>query len=80
MLPDYIARSSASGISKCSNKRELLKKAARGEIFRIRDGRGYLIEDLSYSYPYLTKEGKAVIKEIGRRFRKKISGTSLTGI
>lgn len=79
MLPDYIARSSAAGIDKCRNKRELLKKAAHGEVYRIRNGRGYSIEDMSHSYPYLTKEGKAIIKEIGRRFRKKISGTSLRG-
>jgi len=77
MLPDYIGRSSASGIGKCSNKKELLKKAAHREVFRIRSGRGYVVEDLSYSYPYLTKEGKALIKEIGKRFRKKISGTGL---
>jgi hypothetical protein len=79
MLPDYITMSSAAGIDKCRNKRELLKKAVRGEVFRIRDGRGYTIEDLSHSYPYLTKDGKAVIKEMGRRFRKKISYTSLRG-
>jgi len=77
MLPDYIARSSAAGIDKCASKSELLRKAARGEVRRVRDGRGFEIEDLSYSYPYLTKEGKAVLKEIGRRFRKKISGTGL---
>jgi hypothetical protein len=79
MLPDYIKRSSASGIDKCSNKKELIKKVKQRELFRIRDGRGYVIEDLSYSYPYLTKEGKALIREIGKRFRKKISGTSLRG-
>jgi len=79
MLPDYIARSSAAGIDKCASKSELLRKAARGEVRRVRDGRGFEIEDLSHSYPYLTKEGKAVLKEIGRRFRKKISGTRLRG-
>ncbi len=79
MLPDYIARSSASGIDKCATKRELMKKAARGEVSRVRNGKGYIIEDMSHSYPYLTREGKAVLKEIGRRFRKKISGTSLRG-
>lgn len=79
MLPDYIARSSASGIAKCSNRKELIKKYFRGEVVRVRDGRGYSIEDLSHSYPYLTREGKAVIREIGRRFRKKISGTRLRG-
>ncbi|MCX6332733.1 MAG: DUF5715 family protein [Bacteroidia bacterium] len=79
MLPDYISRSSASGISRCANKGELLKKAVRGEVRRVRDGRGYEIEDLSHSYPYLTREGKVVLKEIGRRYRKKISGTNLRG-
>jgi hypothetical protein len=79
MLPDYIGASSVSGINKCSNRKELLQKAGEGELFKIRDGRGYELEDLSYSYPYLTKEGKALLKEIGRRFRKKISGTRLRG-
>lgn len=79
MLPDYIGRSSISGIDRCSNKKELLKKAAQNEVFKIRKGRGYLVEDLSYSYPYLTKEGKALVREIGKRFSKKISGTRLRG-
>jgi len=79
MLPDYIARSSATGIEKCSNRKELMRKFFHGEVVRIRNSRGYTIEDLSYSYPYLTREGKAVIREMGRRFRKKISGTRLRG-
>lgn len=79
MLPDYIGESSISGINKCSNKKELLRKAAQNEVLKIRSGRGYVIEDLSYSYPYLTKEGKVLVREIGKRFRKKISGTRLRG-
>jgi hypothetical protein len=79
MLPDYMGQSSASGISKCSNKRDLLRKLRQGELFRIRDGRGYEVENLSYSYPYLTKDGKALLKEIGKRFRMKLSGTRLRG-
>ena len=79
MLPDYIAKSSAAGIEKCSTRKELMRQFYRGKVVRIRNGRGYSIEDLSYSYPYLTREGKAVIREIGRRFRKKISGTRLRG-
>jgi hypothetical protein len=79
MLSDYIGQSSISGISKCKDKRELLRKAVKREVLHIRDSKGYVVEDLSYSYPYLTKEGKALLKEIGRRFRKKISGTRLRG-
>jgi hypothetical protein len=79
MLPDYIGESSVSGISRCSNKRELLRKAGQGELFKIRNGRGFEVEDLSYSYPYLTKDGKALLKEIGKRFRKRVSVTKLRG-
>jgi len=79
MLPDYIAISSAAGIEKCRDRKELMKKAADREVFRIRNGRGYRIEDLSYSYPFLTKEGRKLVRDIGKRFRKKISGTPLGG-
>jgi len=78
-LPDYIGESRMSGISKCINKKELIKKAAHNEVFRIRNRRGVVIEDLTFSYPFLTKDGKSLIREIGRRFRKKISGTRLRG-
>ncbi len=79
MLPDYIGKSSISGIEKCRNKRELLKKTGQNKVYKIKNRRGYVVEDLSYSYPYLTKEGKALIGEIGKRFRKEISGTRLRG-
>ena len=79
MLPDYISKSVNTGISKCVNKKELLRKASRNEVFKIRNGRGFVVEDLSYSFPYLTREGKILTKEIGKRFRKKISGTKLRG-
>lgn len=79
MLPDYIGQSSSAGVSKSNNKKDILRKSRHGELFRIRNGRGYEIQDLTFSYPYLTKDGKALLKEIGRRFRKKISGTRLRG-
>lgn len=79
MLVDYIGESSAAGISKSSNKKELMKKVSANELKRIHNGRGYEIEDLAYSYSYLTPGGKALLKEIGKRFRKKIRGTRLRG-
>jgi hypothetical protein len=78
-IPDYIEKSDISGVEKCANRNEIRKRAARNELFRINGGKGYVIEDLSYSYPYLTKEGKTLLSEIGKRFRKKISGTGLRG-
>jgi hypothetical protein len=79
MLPDYIEESTASGITTCANKRDLIRKVSSGELKRVRNGRGYEVEDLFYSYPYLTNDGKALLKEMGRRFRKKMSGTRVRG-
>lgn len=79
MLTDYIGASSTAGISKCANKKELLSKVSNNELQRVRDGRGYEVEDLSYSYPYLTSDGKALLKEIGKRFRRKLTWTHLRG-
>jgi hypothetical protein len=78
-IPDYIGKSSRSGIKKCADKKELLENVSMKRLFRIRNGRGYIIEEFSYSYPYMTKDGKLLINEIGKRFRKKISGTHLRG-
>lgn len=78
-IPDYIGISSSAGIEKCSNRKELRKKVAAKQLFRVNGGRGYAVEDLSYSYPYLTGEGRELLSEIGRRFRKKLSGTRLKG-
>ena len=79
MLPDYIAASSAAGIPKCATKKELLARVSNDELVKIRGGRGYEIEDLTFSYPYLTPGGKNLLKEIGKRFRAKISDTPLRG-
>lgn len=79
MLPDYIAESSRSGIPRCRDKSELMKKVSSGDLHRIRDGRGYEIVDLTYSYPYLTGDGKELLREIGKRFRQKLRGTRLRG-
>ncbi len=78
-IPEYIGRSSISGIDKSASKTDLRRRVMHNELFRINGGKGYIIEDLSFSYPYLTKEGKDLLAEIGRRFRKKISGTMLRG-
>jgi len=78
-IPDYIGISSVKGIEKCGSRKEIKKKAATNQLFRINGGRGYVVEELSYSYPYLTREGRELLSEIGKRFRKKISGTGLRG-
>lgn len=78
-VPDYIKQSSLRGISKSASRKELLKQVSSGKLVRISNGRGYILEDFTHSYPYLTKDGRALLKEIGKRFRKKIFSTRLRG-
>jgi hypothetical protein len=78
-IPDYIGKSSQSGIVKCKNEKEIIERADQGKLFEVKNGSGFIIGELSHSYPYLTKDGKELLTEIGRRFKEKISGTRLKG-
>ena len=51
----------------------------QGKLVKIKNGDGFIVEEMSHSYPYLTKDGQDLLAEIGRRFIDKISGTRLKG-
>ena len=78
-IVDYSARAKLSGVGKSFNADDIHKKAFEGELLLVRSGRYYVIENLSYSYPYLTPGSKNLLDEIGRRFRDKIEGEGYRG-
>ena len=78
-ISDYIGQSSLSGIIKCIDEKDLREKVAQGNLIKIENGNGFIIDEMSYSYPYLTKESGILLNEIGKRFREKLSGTRLRG-
>ena len=78
-IPDYIETSILNGIIKCKDESDLRHRVDEGKLVRIKDDKGYVIEQMSHSYPYLTKEGKDLLQEIGKRFREKISDTRMKG-
>jgi hypothetical protein len=78
-IPDYIETSILNGIIKCKDESDLRHRVNEGKLVRIKDANGYIIEQMSHSYPYLTKEGKDLLQEIGKRFREKISDTRMKG-
>jgi hypothetical protein len=78
-IPDYIESSILSGIKKCKDEREIKQRVADGKLVGISNGNGFIIEEMSHSYPYLTKNGQTLLIEIGKRFRDKISDTRLKG-
>lgn len=76
-MPDYIATSSRTGIKACNDRKELLKQVSRKKLSRIRERRGYRIDDLNHSYPFLTPGAKTLLVEMGKRFREKTAPTAL---
>ncbi len=78
-IPDYIGSSMLNGIRKCKDETEIQQRVSDGSLVKIRNKRGYVIEKMSHSYPYLTKEGRDLLVEIGKRFREKISDTRMRG-
>jgi hypothetical protein len=78
-IPDYIGISSLSGIKKCKNEKDILDRVDQGKLVKIKNSDGFIIEEMSHSYPYLTKDGQELLAEIGKRFIGKVSGTRLIG-
>jgi hypothetical protein len=78
-IPDYIESSKLNGIRKCRDENEIKQRVSDGRLFKIGDKRGYIVEKMSHSYPYLTEEGEELLIEIGKRFRDKISDTRMRG-
>jgi hypothetical protein len=78
-IPDYIVSSGLSGIKKCKDEKEILERVSQGKLYEIHNGNGFIVEEMSHSYPYLTKTSQDLLEEIGARFREKISGNRLKG-
>lgn len=76
----YSDQSKLTGIKECRDEKEILKKVSEGKLFRIRSSNRLIIDRMSYSYPYLTKESKILLGEIGKRFREKTTDAGLTGV
>lgn len=78
-INDYAEYARLTGIEKCANENDLYKRIAVGKLVRIRNSRDYIIEDMTHSYPYLTKDGKRLLKEIAKRLREKTRNDGLYG-
>ena len=76
---DYSVYASLAGIGKCSDANDIVERVSAKQLFRVRSGRYYKIEDLKFSYPYLTLDSKKLLDEIVKRFREKITREGLRG-
>lgn len=78
-IPEYIVYSSSSGIIKCQDEKEILERVGQGKLFEIRNSNGFIVEEMSHSYPYLTRNGQKLLSEVSTRFKEKISDTRVRG-
>ncbi|HLP71654.1 MAG TPA: DUF5715 family protein, partial [Bacteroidales bacterium] len=76
---DYSSFAKLSGIEKCADGGDITRKVLSGQLFPVSSGRYYKVEDMTHSYPYLTRDAKILLNEIGRRFDDKISGEGFKG-
>ncbi|HOW09957.1 MAG TPA: DUF5715 family protein [Bacteroidales bacterium] len=78
-IVDYSPASSAKGIERCASAADISKRVMKGQLTRVKGNRNYKIETMTYSYPYLTRDGKRLLREIGKRFREKTKRDGLKG-
>jgi hypothetical protein len=78
-IPDYTYFASLTGIEKCEDANDIGNRILSGQLRRVKSGRNYKVENMAYSYPYLTPDSKKLLDEIGKRFKKKVKRDGFMG-
>ena len=78
-LVDYSAEARRGGIEECRGEADIIRNINERNLVRIRSNGTYLVDDLTHSYPYLTRDSKKLLSEIGKRYREKIGKVGLKG-
>jgi hypothetical protein len=79
IVPEYLEQARKSGIIPCKDDAAVMENVRKGSLVKVKEGKGYTIEELTHSYPYITPAARELLEEAGRRFREKVSGTRLRG-
>jgi hypothetical protein len=76
---DYGPEAKRRGIVACADDGDLNDRISQGQLVKVRSGNMYVIEKMTYSIPYVTKDTKKLLDEIARRLRDKASAKGLKG-
>jgi hypothetical protein len=79
-IVDYLAEARLNGIKPCKDASDLKKRISEGELLKVANGNNYIVEKMIFSYPCVTKNGKALLDEIARRLSEKTSLKGLKGV
>lgn len=78
-LVDYYELSQKNGIQACKNFGDIQKLIIQRKLFKARSNRLFVVADMKDSYPYSTRASRKLLRDIGRRFDKKITEYGLQG-
>lgn len=78
-IVDYSAEAKRKGIKICKTDKDLKSRVSEGKLVKVSAGGRYSIDRLTFSNPYLTRDGKELLDEIARRFREKASKKGIKG-
>lgn len=78
-IVDYSSQAKLRGIKPCKDETELKRRISEGKLVKVKTGNRYIVEKMTYSYPYITHNSKELLEEIARRFREKASHKGLKG-
>ena len=70
-IVDYSSKARLTGITALINENDIRQSVIRREIVKVRNGRNYKVENLTNSYPYLTRESKKLLKKTWEKIQKK---------
>jgi hypothetical protein len=76
-IVDYSGEAKRNGIKPCKNEKDLLKLISEGTLVKVKSGNRYVVDKMTFSYPYLTKDSKILLDEIAKRFKDKASQKGL---
>ena len=74
MMNTYIHLTKKTGIKKCKNLDEILEN---DNMVKIESTKYFIVDKLTYSYPYLTEKASDLLNIIGKRFHEKLEDTEL---
>jgi uncharacterized protein YcbK (DUF882 family) len=77
-IVDYSAEAKRKGIIVCRDENEIKKRISDGKLVKVNSGDTYIVDRMTYSTPYVTRETRNLLDEIGKRFKEKTSRNGLT--
>lgn len=79
-IVDYSAAAKLKGIKPCRDNSDIKDRISEGKLVAVNSGNRYIVDRMTYSSPYVTKEARNLLDEIGERFTEKSSQKGLRGV